>query len=149
MEQSHHPMSELFAQLGLPDDATAIRHFIASNRPIASDTRLFEAPFWNASQSAFLKEKLREDGDWALLIDNLNASLRDHPDAVSVAAADADRELQGEGNYAAGKRYDDAAQAFAQSGQVEAAARAAAPRTAQEAQDLREAEVIGQSKARR
>lgn len=149
MEQGHHPMSELFAQLGLADDNASIRHFIAEHRPLSSEMRLFEAPFWTPSQAAFIKEKLREDSDWAVLIDSLNASLQEHPDAASVAGVNADRELQGEGNYAAGKRYDDAAQAFAQSGRVEAAARAAAPQTAQEAHELREAEAIGQSKARR
>jgi hypothetical protein len=149
MEQGHHTMSELFAQLGLPDDSASIRHFIAEHRPLSSEMRLFEAPFWSPSQGAFIKEKLREDSDWAVLIDSLHASLQEHPDVVSVAGADVERELQGEGNHAAGKRYDDAAQAFAQSGRVEAAARAAAPRTAQEALELREAEALGQSKARR
>ncbi len=36
------------------------------------------------------------------------------------------RELQGEGNYEAGRRYDEDAQTFARSGEVEPAAREAA-----------------------
>ena len=81
MDSSHHPMQELFAQLGLPDDDTSIQAFIAQHRPLPMQIRIYDAPFWSASQSSLIREKLTEDGDWAVLIDTLNVQLRDHPAA--------------------------------------------------------------------
>lgn len=149
MDQHHHKMPELFEQLGLPSDPASIKQFIARHRPVDSQVRLFEAAFWNPSQAAFIKEKIGEDSDWVGLIDSLSAALREHPDTETLAAGvDNDPAMQGEGNYAAGKRYDDAAQAFAKSGRVEPAARAAAPHNPAEAQAMREAEAVGLSKAK-
>jgi hypothetical protein len=42
MEPTVHAFSELFAQLGLPDDAASIRAFIATHAPLADDIRLVE-----------------------------------------------------------------------------------------------------------
>jgi hypothetical protein len=75
MQAQMHTMSNLFAQLGLPADEPAIESFIASHRPLASGTALYRAPFWNASQRAFLKEEIIEDADWAGVIDELNERL--------------------------------------------------------------------------
>ena len=75
MQAQVHTMSNLFAQLGLPADEPAIEAFIASHRPLASGTALYRAPFWNASQRAFLKEEIIEDADWAGVIDELNERL--------------------------------------------------------------------------
>ena len=86
MDPHHHPMSELFAQLGLPDDAASIETFIQQHRPLPMTTRLYDAPFWSPSQAALIREKLAEDADWAVLIDTLNVQLRDHPAVVSDAA---------------------------------------------------------------
>ena len=86
MDLSHHPMSELFAQLGLPDDAASIKTFIQQHRPLPMTTRLYDAPFWSPSQAALIREKLAEDADWAVLIDTLNVQLRDHPAVVSDAS---------------------------------------------------------------
>lgn len=85
MDSAHHTMQELFAQLGLPDGPGEIQNFIDSNRPLPMTIRLFDAPFWTASQAALIQEKLQEDGDWSVLIDTLNALLRDHP-VAGVAA---------------------------------------------------------------
>jgi hypothetical protein len=147
MDQAHHAMSDLFAQLGLEHDDASIKRFIAKHRPLAATTTLVDAPFWTPVQAAFLKEKLAEDSDWALPIDHLSASLREHPggdDEVTVV----DDGMQGEGNYAAAQRYDKSTQAFVASGQVEQAARAAEPRNAAEAKALRAAEAKGLEKAR-
>lgn len=76
MELSVHPLSELFAQLGLPTEAAEIDAFIASHAPLAGDVPLDQAPFWNAAQANFLREELREDADWAEVIDDLNERLR-------------------------------------------------------------------------
>ena len=54
-------------------------------------------------------------------------------------------EVQGEGDYAAGRRYDKAAKEFAESGKVEPAARDAAPDSAAEADEMKKAEEIGKS----
>ena len=56
-----------------------------------------------------------------------------------------DKDLQGEGNYDATRRYDKAAREFAQSGKVEPAARAATPKDAAEAESLKRAEEAGRS----
>ena len=76
MQAQLHSMSNLFAQLGLPADETAIEKFIATNRPLENGTALYRAPFWNASQRTFLKEEIIEDADWAAVIDELNGRLR-------------------------------------------------------------------------
>jgi hypothetical protein len=57
--------------------------------------------------------------------------------------------MQGEGNYTAGRRYDEAQREFVQSGQVDDAARKSAPKDAQEAQELNQAEKAGRQKAKR
>ena len=56
-----------------------------------------------------------------------------------------DKDLQGEGNYDATHRYDKAAKEFAKSGRVDEAARAAEPKSRQEADELKRAEREGQS----
>lgn len=56
--------------------------------------------------------------------------------------------MQGEGNYDASKEYDEKTKAFAESGKVEQAARAAAPRSAQDKEDMRKAEAEGRSRAK-
>jgi hypothetical protein len=76
MDSFFHPMKELFAQLGLDNDPAAILAFIAQHRPLPLETRLSDAPFWSPSQSALIREKLQEDGDWSVLIDTLNSQLR-------------------------------------------------------------------------
>lgn len=85
MDASHHPMQELFAQLGLPDDEASIAAFIRQHHPLPMTIRLYDAPFWTASQAALIREKLGDDGDWAVLIDTLNVQLREHPDAAAMA----------------------------------------------------------------
>jgi len=56
--------------------------------------------------------------------------------------------IQGEGNYDSAKKYDEETRAFAESGKVEQAARAAAPRNAQEQEDMQRAEREGRSHAK-
>ena len=54
-------------------------------------------------------------------------------------------EVQGEGDYEAGRRYDKASREFAHSGRVEPAARDAAPEDTREAAELERAEQQGKS----
>lgn len=75
MHAGHHTLGNLFAQLGLPAEPAAIDAFIASHRPLDSAVALYRAPFWSASQRAFLKEEIIEDADWAGVIDELNRRL--------------------------------------------------------------------------
>lgn len=76
MQAQMHTMSNLFAQLGLPSEETAIENFIATHRPLENGVALYRAPFWSAAQRAFLKEEIIEDADWASVIDELNGRLR-------------------------------------------------------------------------
>jgi hypothetical protein len=54
-------------------------------------------------------------------------------------------QVQGEGDYEAGRRYDKAAHEFAQSGKVERAAHDAAPGSDEEAEKMQQAEQEGKS----
>jgi len=54
-------------------------------------------------------------------------------------------EVQGEGDYEAARRYDKAARDFAESGKVEPAAHEAAPESAAQAEEMKQAEDIGKS----
>lgn len=76
MENFEHTMSNLFAQLGLPDADDEINYFIHQHRPIPKGLSLERAPFWNKGQSQFIHEALYEDSDWAELVDQLDTRLR-------------------------------------------------------------------------
>lgn len=75
MQTQLHTMSNLFAQLGLPTDTSAVDSFIATHRPLGNSTALYRAPFWTAAQRDFLKEEIIGDADWAGVIDELNVRL--------------------------------------------------------------------------
>ena len=76
MEKIFHDFSELFAQLGLPNDVSSIRQFIQAHSPLNASVRLEDAQFWNTAQAALLKEELLGDSDWSEVIDRLNVALR-------------------------------------------------------------------------
>lgn len=76
MESTTHPLSALFAQLGLPDDAVNIAAFLAAHAGLAEDIALADAPFWTPAQATFLREEILEDADWAEVVDELNLRLR-------------------------------------------------------------------------
>jgi hypothetical protein len=79
MDKPNHHLSDLFAQLGLPHDAPAIARFVAHHGPLALDVRLPDAPFWSATQAAFLRESLEDDSDWAGAVDQLAKALQSPP----------------------------------------------------------------------
>jgi Protein of unknown function (DUF2789) len=147
MDTTPKQMTDLFAQLGLPCEPADIKAFIQRYRPLDDKLRLADAPIWNDSQAAFLKEKLKDDGDWAMLIDSLNAQLRSHPATDSLPQAEPDAQNEGEGNVTAARRYNAATQAYVDSHDVTADARAAAPRTLQEAQAMQAAEAEAAARA--
>ena len=76
MESTVHPFSELFAQLGLPNETGAIEAFIATHSPLPDAIPLAEAAFWTPAQAAFLKAEIAEDADWSAVVDSLNLQLR-------------------------------------------------------------------------
>jgi hypothetical protein len=76
MENPQHSLSNLFAQLGLPSEASDIALFIAAHSPLPLGVPLIEAPFWTSSQASFLCEEILKDADWAEVIDELNEALR-------------------------------------------------------------------------
>lgn len=76
MEAPNHKFSELFKQLGLPDDPVGIDQFITSHSPLKNEIKLVDAPFWKPEQRAFLKESIENDADWAQAFDQLNEALR-------------------------------------------------------------------------
>ena len=76
MEKPTHSLPSLFKQLGLPDDAESIDKFIASHSPLKPELHLADAFFWSASQKQFLRDEIREDADWAEVVDQLNVLLR-------------------------------------------------------------------------
>ena len=76
MESQTHSLTQLFAQLGLPNSQDEVNRFIATHRPLANEIALADAPFWKPAQRAFLKEEIAEDADWAAVVDALNNLLR-------------------------------------------------------------------------
>lgn len=76
MEQHHHDLSSLFEQLGMDSTPEAIQAFVRAHRPLAPEVKLAHASFWSDSQAAFLREKVKEDADWAVVVDTLDAMLR-------------------------------------------------------------------------
>ncbi|SEK98651.1 Protein of unknown function [Pseudoxanthomonas sp. GM95] len=79
MDQTVHPFSELFAQLGLASDEASIRAFIGQHAPLPDAMRLEEAPFWSEAQSQLLREERIDDADWATVVDQLNLALHATP----------------------------------------------------------------------
>ena len=73
MDASHHQISDLFAQLGLPSDEAGIRRFIDEHARLPG--RLEEAPFWSPQQARLLRELCIQDADWSAVVDQLNAAL--------------------------------------------------------------------------
>ncbi len=77
MDTSTHTMSTLFDQLGLPSGDDDIAAFIKANSPLPKHLPLSEASFWSASQRAFLAEAIVDDAEWAEIVDQLGAALRE------------------------------------------------------------------------
>ena len=75
MESTHHPFSDLFQQLGLPNSPADIQQFCKEHK-IREEEALPDAKFWTPAQAAFLREAWHQDSDWILTIDQLNAALR-------------------------------------------------------------------------
>lgn len=81
---THHTLSDLFDQIGLPSTEADISEFVRQHGPLDDDCHLTQADFWSESQAAFLREQWRADGDWALVVDELNVLLHRHPDMQAL-----------------------------------------------------------------
>lgn len=79
MEMPVHRFSDLFAQLGLPDDDAAIDDFLQRHSPLPAAVALADAPFWTPAQARLLRDEVQEDADWAVLVDLLDVALRAPP----------------------------------------------------------------------
>ena len=79
MTQARPRMTNLFEQLGLDSSEESIEQFIASHQ-LDANTLIADASYWSEGQRQFLIEKLKSDGEWALVVDQLNESL--HEDSV-------------------------------------------------------------------
>lgn len=75
MNYVHHSLEDLFAQLGLNSDTESIENFISHHRPLPNEIALYRATIWSPTQRTFLKEEIIGDGEWALVIDELNRRL--------------------------------------------------------------------------
>jgi hypothetical protein len=73
----YHGLSDLFAQLGLPNDGPSIGNFIRTHRALAHNLTLAEAPWWTPGQVSFIQEAIAEDSNWAIVVDKLDALLRE------------------------------------------------------------------------
>ncbi len=76
MDVSNHNLDTLFAQLGLPNSQEDIERFLDQHSPLPEDVLLCNAPFWTPSQAQFLKQAIKDDADWALVVDGLSMRLR-------------------------------------------------------------------------
>lgn len=72
-------MTNLFEQLGLDSSAAAIAQFIESHQ-LNANVLIHDAEFWTESQRQFILEKMKSDGEWTTVIDQLNEAL--HEDSV-------------------------------------------------------------------
>ena len=77
MDLTNHSVADLFAQLGLPNEERDIQAFVAAHRGLPNGARLADAPFWTEAQSRFLRDEIREDADWAGVVDQLNVMLHE------------------------------------------------------------------------
>ena len=80
MEMQFHTLNQLFAQLGLPSDDQSIDHFIERHKPIASQQKLHDLPFFSPHQRDFLQQARDTDADWSAVIDDLDCLMRQAPD---------------------------------------------------------------------
>lgn len=79
MTNARPRMTNLFEQLGLDSNEQAIAQFIETHQ-LHADTLIADAEFWTDGQRQFLLEKIKSDGEWAIIVDQLNESL--HEDSL-------------------------------------------------------------------
>lgn len=76
MQYYDSDMQHLFEQLGLNSDPESIDAFIEKHKIYSHELHLADAPFWNHSQSEFIRESLYYDSNWSEAVDQLDIILR-------------------------------------------------------------------------
>lgn len=76
---SQPSFTSLFEQLGLDSDPQSIARFLKTHAPLQEGINVYDAPFWTPQQAMLLKEKLKCDDDWAIVVDQLSAALHERP----------------------------------------------------------------------
>ncbi len=66
----------LFEQLGLSSSKNDIEDFIEAHSPLDSEIKIWDAKFWTPAQAQFLREGIKSDADWAVIVDRFDARLR-------------------------------------------------------------------------
>ncbi|WP_122900983.1 DUF2789 domain-containing protein [Acinetobacter sp. B51(2017)] len=79
MTQVRPRMTHLFEQLGLDSSEEGIALFISTHQ-LNAQTKITQADYWTEAQRQFLAEKIKSDGEWAIIVDQLNESL--HEDSL-------------------------------------------------------------------
>lgn len=74
MESPIHSLKQLFDQLGLDSEESAIRQF-AKNNQLESAIALEDAQVWKPWQIDFLRDARAQDADWSEPVDELDALL--------------------------------------------------------------------------
>lgn len=69
-------IQKLFKELGLNSDPCAIDEFIEKNKILTGELHIADAPFWNPSQSEFIRDSLYYDSEWSYAVDQLDIILR-------------------------------------------------------------------------
>ncbi|MCP4596364.1 DUF2789 family protein [Neptuniibacter sp.] len=69
-------IQNLFKELGLNSDPCAIDEFIEKNKILTGELHIADAPFWNPSQSEFIRDSLYYDSEWSYAVDQLDIILR-------------------------------------------------------------------------
>ena len=67
-------MTHLFEQLGLDASEEAIQQFIETHQ-LSAETNIADADFWTDAQRQFIVEKIKSDGSWAIVVDQLIRSI--------------------------------------------------------------------------
>ena len=76
MNQVRPRMTHLFEQLGLDASEDAIALFIVTHQ-LNAQTHIVQADYWSEAQRQFLEEKIQSDGEWAIVVDQLNEALHE------------------------------------------------------------------------
>ncbi len=74
-------MTHLFEQLGLDASEAAIQQFIETHQLNAETNNCRGRILEQEAQRQFIVEKIKSDGSWAIVVDQLNESL--HEDSVN------------------------------------------------------------------
>ena len=78
MTTSAQKLTTLFDRLGLDSNDHAIQTFIEKHRPLPRSTPLHKANIWSQFQAAILEEAIKEDTNFAELVELLESMLKDN-----------------------------------------------------------------------